>query len=194
MDPVFVGEAEELRERNAELVEVLDTMGDPVCFADLVKLPVAVDVLEGGELLDKLGEEEEVRVPIEVRVEQGDADCVEDRREDPVIVLLDVPVFDDVVDDVVVFEERPDIVARGEADEVFVIGPVRVFAKVPLIDLLAKEVNVNARDGYDVRVDVVVLVDVFEAVLVGLNATPGSIEFVNTIYNRNSSRRMLLFT
>jgi hypothetical protein len=131
MDPVLVGEAEELRDRNAELVEVLDTMGDPVCFADLVKLPVAVDVLEGGELLDKLGEEEEVRVPIEVRVEQGDADWVDDWREDPVIVLLDVPVFDDVVEDVLVLEERPDIVERGDADEVFVIGPVRVFARVP---------------------------------------------------------------
>jgi len=131
MDPVLVGEAEELRERSAELVEVIDTIGDPVCFADLVKLPVAVDVLEGGELLDKLGDEEEVRVPIEVRVEQGDADWVEDSREDPVIVLLDVPVFDDVVEDVVVFDERPDIVERGEADEVFVIGPVRVFARVP---------------------------------------------------------------
>ena len=130
MDPVFVGDAEELRDRSIELVEVLDTMGDPVCFADLVKLPVAVDVLEGGELLDKLGEEEEVRVPIEVRVEQGDADWVEDPREDPVIVLLDVPVFDDVVDDVLVLEERPDIVERGDADDVFVIGPVRVFARV----------------------------------------------------------------
>jgi hypothetical protein len=131
MDPVLVGEAEELRERSAELVEVIDTIGDPVCFADLVKLPVAVDVLEGGELLDKLGDEEEVRVPIEVRVEQGDADWVEDSREDPVIVLLDVPVFDDVVEDVLVLEERPDIVERGDADEVFVIGPVRVFARVP---------------------------------------------------------------
>jgi hypothetical protein len=147
MDPVFVGDAEELRERSMELVEVLDTIGDPVCFADLVKLPVAVDVLEGGGLLDKLGDAEELRVPIEVRVEQGDADWVEDRREDPVIVLLDVPVFDDVVEDVLVLEERPDIVSRGEADEVFVIGPVRVFAKVPLIDLLAKEVNVNAPDA-----------------------------------------------
>lgn len=102
--------------------------------------------------------------------------------------------MDDVVEDVLVFEERPDIVARGEADEVFVIGPVRVFAAVALIELLAKEVNVNARDGWDVRVDVVVLVDVFEAVLVGLNATPGSIECVNTIYRRKSSRRMLPFT
>jgi hypothetical protein len=78
MDPVFVGDAEELRERKAELVDVIDTIGDPVNFADLVKLPVDVDVLEGGELLDKLGEEEEVRVPIEVRVEQGDADWVDD--------------------------------------------------------------------------------------------------------------------
>lgn len=130
MDPVFVGDAEELRERKAELVDVIDTIGDPVCFADLVKLPVEVDVLEGGELLDKLGEEEEVRVPIEVRVEQGDADWVDDPRDDPVIVLLDVPVFDDVVDDVLVLEERPDIVERGDADEVFVIGPVRVFARV----------------------------------------------------------------
>ena len=43
------------------------------------------------------------------------------------------------------------------------------------------------------RVDVIVLVDVLEAVLVGLNATPGSIEFVNTIYRRKSRRRMLLF-
>jgi hypothetical protein len=131
MDPVFVGDAEELRERKAELVDVIDTIGDPVNFADLVKLPVDVDVLEGGELLDKLGEEEEVRVPIEVRVEQGDEDWVDDPREDPVIVLLDVPVFDDVVEDVLVLEERPDIVERGEVDEVFVIGPVRVFATVP---------------------------------------------------------------
>jgi hypothetical protein len=147
MDPVFVGDAEELRERKAELVDVIDTIGDPVNFADLVKLPVDVDVLEGGELLDKLGEEEEVRVPIEVRVEQGDEDWVDDPREDPVIVLLDVPVFDDVVEDVLVLEERPDIVERGEVDEVFVIGPVRVFATVPWIDLLAKEVNVNAPDA-----------------------------------------------
>jgi len=131
MDPVFVGEAEELRERKAVLVDVIHTIGDPVCLADLVKLPVDVDVLEGGALLDKLGEAEEVRVPIEVRVEQGDADWVEDPREDPVIVLLDVPVLEDVVEDVVVFEERPDTVACGEADEVFVIGPVRVFATVP---------------------------------------------------------------
>jgi len=130
MEPVFVGDAEELRERSIELVEVIDTIGDPVSFADLVKLPVAVDVLEGGELLDKLGDEEEVRVPIEVRVEQGDEDWVEDSREDPVIVLLDVPVFDDVVEDVLVFEESPDIVEAGDADEVFVIGPVRVFATV----------------------------------------------------------------
>ena len=194
MDPVFVGDAEELRERKAELVDVIDTIGDPVGFADFVKLPVDVDVLEGGALLDKLGEADEVRVPIEVRVEQGDADWVEDPRDDPVIVLLDVPVLDDVVEDVVVFDERPDRLACGEADEVFVIGPVRVFATVALIDLLAKEVNVNTPDTYDVRVDVVVLVDVFEAVLVGLNATPGSIECVNTIYKRNSRRRMLLST
>lgn len=131
MDPVFVGDAEELRERKAELVDVIDTIGDPVNFADLVKLPVDVDVLEGGALLDKLGEAEEVRVPIEVRVEQGDADWVDDPREDPVIVLLDVPVLDDVVEDVLVLEERPDIVERGDADDVFVIGPVRVFATVP---------------------------------------------------------------
>jgi hypothetical protein len=150
--------------------------------------------LEGGALLDKLGEAEEVRVPIEVRVEQGDADWVEDRRDDPVIVLLDVPVLDDVVEDVVVFDERPDRVACGEADEVFVIAPVRVFAAVALIDLLAKEVNVNTPDTYDVRVDVVVLVDVFEAVVVALSATPGSIECVNTIYRRKSRRRMLPFT
>lgn len=44
------------------------------------------------------------------------------------------------------------------------------------------------------RVDVVVFVDVFEAVLVALSATPGSIECVNTIYRRKSRRRMLLFT
>lgn len=65
-----------------------------------------------------------MRVPIEDRVLQGLADEVRVPKEELVVVLLDVPVLEEVVDAVIVLDGRPDALI-GEADAVFV--PIRLF-------------------------------------------------------------------
>jgi hypothetical protein len=57
-----------------------------------------------------VGEEEEERVPGEERVPQGEELCVKEAREELVPVLLDVLLFEEVLEEVVVFEVRLDTV------------------------------------------------------------------------------------
>ena len=141
-----------------------------------------------------------MRVPREVLVPQGEEDDVGEERGELVTVFVEVPVFEEVVEEVIVLDERPDTLDAGDDELVFVLIPVGVLGRVGGIVLVPYDVPVSCRVGKLVRVEVVVLVDVFDAVEVGLNAIPESIRcrisidsatFLGIAYNNR--RRKIIY-
>lgn len=145
-----------------EPVEVPETRMERLFGAERVWLLEPVDVLEERREKDIVGLPVEVLEPAPQRVGLGLEEDVLELVEVVVCVLEDVIVRVAVAVEVSVFERRPVIVAAELAEDVFEMAPVAVGRGVGRIVLLTKELILGARVPGSERVDVVVLVDVFD--------------------------------
>lgn len=169
-DPVSVEEAVEVLVERIDDVVVGVKPFVFVPFEVLLRVGLEVVVLDGAAERVKEGDEEAVRVDPIVLVPDGVAEVVLEVVVLEVDVLLEVAVLDEDVDAERVFVVTALIVIRGEALDVFVESAEFVPFRVDRIVILGKELGLILLDGYDVRVEVVVFVEVLDCVDVVVGA------------------------
>jgi len=172
-------------------------------WAERVKEGLLDEVLDAGPLRLKVGLDEEVLETGPLRVGVGLLEGVLEIAGDAVPVLEVVIVLVAVAVDVVVRVEVWDAVEAGEAVVVLEAAPDLVLMRVAGTDLVEVVLGVGRRDAADEKVEVVVLVDVFDCVLVAVGTTPNlrgpagiSVEFQGDvatlpIATRSKSQRIL---
>ena len=145
-----------------EPVDVPETRIERLFGAERVWLVEPVDVLDERREKDIVGLPLEVFEPAPERVGLGLEEDVLELVEVVVCVLEDVIVRVAVAVEVCVLERRGVTVAAELLEDVFETAPVAVGRGVGRIVLLRKELILGARVPGSERVDVVVLVDVFD--------------------------------
>jgi hypothetical protein len=140
--------------------------------AERVILAEPEDVLEGCLEKDCVGLPVDVFDSGPLRVGLGLEEDVFERAELALCVLDDVILRVAVAVDVSVLDVAAVTVLRGLAEEVFDVAPVAVATQVGLMDFVEVELGEGSRVPASERVDVVVLVDVFDCVAVRVGMMP----------------------